>query len=149
MNKIAKHRLLILFFSSFLWIISEDGSYAQNASTFMRTVNAPGMNGGLSLAETSDDGFIGTGQQEAGSAGSCDVYVYKVDGCGNPEWYKNYGGGGDDGGADIQQTSDGGYIVTGLMASFGQGGYDICFRKQERDSCICKIGFELRTCYSI
>jgi len=83
----------------------------------MRMASAPGMNGGLSLAETSDGGFVGTGQQQAGSAGGCDVYVYKVDACGTLEWEKLFGNGGDDGGKYVQQTSDGGYIVAGLYNS--------------------------------
>ncbi len=91
-----------------------DAAFAQNSNTFMRMAGAPGMNGGLSLAETSDGGFVGTGQQEDGSAGSCDVYVYKVDACGTLEWEKLYGGPDSDGGKYVQQTSDGGYIVTGI-----------------------------------
>ncbi len=114
--------------------------YAQNSSTFMRTFNAPGMNGGLSLAETSDGGFVGTGQHGTSGAGSCDIYVYKVDACGHPEWFKVYGGPGEDGGYAIQQTTDGGYIVTGL-ANLGAGGYDVFLLKLDPSGTIewCKV----------
>lgn len=94
----------------------------------MRTFHASGMNGGLALAETSDDGFVGTGQHQSSGAGNCDVYVYKVDGCGNPEWFKTFGGAGDDGGKSVQQTADGGYIVTGLI-HLGAGDYDMMLQK--------------------
>src|SRR5437016_3904574 len=93
------------------------GAFAQSTSTFMRMASAPGMNGGLSMAETSDGGFVGTGQQAAGSAGGCDIYVYKVDACGTLQWEKLFGNGGDDGGKYVQQTADGGYIVVGLYNS--------------------------------
>ncbi|MFY9308182.1 MAG: PKD domain-containing protein, partial [Bacteroidia bacterium] len=116
--------LLSPFFALVLSLCAIAPSYSQVLNTFMRTFQASAMNGGLALAETSDDGFIGTGQHESSGAGSCDVYVYKVDGCGNPEWFKTYGGPGEDGGKDIQQTSDGGYIVAGL-AHLGQGDYDM------------------------
>ncbi len=92
-------------------------SFAQVSTTFMRMASAPGMNGGLSLAETSDGGFVGTGQQQAGSAGGCDVYVYKVNSCGYLQWEKLFGGAADDGGKYVQQTADGGYIVTGIYVN--------------------------------
>lgn len=101
---------------------------AQQTTTFMRTFSAPGMNGGLSLAETADGGFIGTGQHEYAGAQSCDVYVYKVNGCGYPEWFKTYGGADADGGKQVLQTSDGGYILAGLTYS-GVGLYDILLQK--------------------
>lgn len=128
MRTITKHILTFLFFIPSLWLGTEGEIYAQNSSTFMRTFNAAGMNGGLSLATTSDGGFVGTGQHGTSGAGSCDVYVYKVDACGEPEWFKVYGGTGEDGGYSIEQTSDGGYIVAGL-AHFGAGDYDILLLK--------------------
>jgi gliding motility-associated-like protein len=106
------------FFSLLLTCFVIIGStYSQSTSTFMRKAGAPGMNGGLSLAETSDGGFVGTGQQQAGGAGGCDIYVYKVDACGTVEWERLFGNGSDEGGKYVQQTSDGGYIVAGLYNS--------------------------------
>ena len=116
-------------FLTFVWAFRISFScFSQTTNTFMRTFQAAGMNGGLSLAETNDGGFVGTGQHGSSGAGSCDIYVYKVDGCGNPEWFKTYGGTGEDGGKAIQQTTDGGYIVTGL-AFLGAGDYDITLLK--------------------
>lgn len=127
MNIFTKRFFIFLFIPA-LTLGGVRTGYAQVLNTFMRTFQAAAMNGGLALAETSDDGFIGTGQHESSGAGSCDVYVYKVDGCGNPEWFRTYGGPGEDGGKDIQQTSDGGYIITGL-AHLGQGDYDMLLLK--------------------
>ena len=53
---------------------------------------------------------------------SLDVYLVKTDANGNKEWEKTYGGKYIDRGYDVQQTSDGGYIVTGETYSFGMGG---------------------------
>ncbi|MBI2967833.1 MAG: PKD domain-containing protein, partial [Bacteroidetes bacterium] len=77
-----------------------------------------GMNGDIGVVETSDGGFVTTGQSETGSSGGCDIYVFKKDLCGKLVWFKNYGGGGNDGGTSIQRTSDGGYIVGGLYADY-------------------------------
>ena len=83
-------------------------------NTFYRKYNLGGMQGGLQLATTADGGFVATGQHEGnGSAGGCDVYVYRVDICGNIVWFKLYGLGSTDGGKSINQTSDGGFIVSG------------------------------------
>ena len=129
MNYFIKYLLLIFGFY-FLPIGTDlvNMSFAQSATSFMRTFKAAGMNGGLALVETSDGGFAGTGQHETSGAGSCDIYVYKVDDCGNPEWFKTYGSTAEDGGRSIQQTADGGYIVAGL-SHFGAGGYDITLLK--------------------
>jgi len=124
-------KYLLLIFGFYFLPIGTDLvniSFAQSATSFMRTFKAAGMNGGLALVETSDGGFAGTGQHETSGAGSCDIYVYKVDDCGNPEWFKTYGSTAEDGGRSIQQTADGGYIVAGL-SHFGAGGYDITLLK--------------------
>ncbi len=103
-------------------------AFAQVSSTFMRTFSAPGMNGGLALEVTSDGGFIGTGQHEIDVNQSCDLYVYKVNSCGDPEWFKTYGGLLEDGGKSIKQTADGGFIVAGLTKMIN-GEYDMWLMK--------------------
>lgn len=86
------------------------------------------MNGGTYVEVTSDDGFIVTGQHQSSGAGACDIYVFKRDACGNTVWFNTYGGGGDDGGMCIRETSDGGFILTGLSQQ-GSGGYDMALIK--------------------
>jgi hypothetical protein len=101
----------IKLFISFLVLCACFTLHGQD-NTFYRKFNLSGMHGGLQLEATSDGGFVATGQHEGnGSAGGCDVYVYRVDPCGNNLWYKMYGTGGSDGGKSIKQTSDGGFIV--------------------------------------
>jgi len=102
-----------------LWLCVSVGLIAQD-NTFFRKFNLSGMQGGLQLEATADGGFIATGQhQDNGSAGSCDVYVYRVDACGNNLWYKLIGNGDGDGGKSIKQTADGGYIVACHYAGIG------------------------------
>lgn len=88
------------------------------SQTFLRRYNLDAMQGGLAIATASDGGFIATGQhQNNGSAGGCDVFVYKVDACGNREWFNLYGGPESEGGKSIEPTADGGYIIGGSRAT--------------------------------
>jgi len=105
----------LIFLSFILFSITQVNS---QDNTFFRKYNLYGMQGGLQLAVTSDGGFIATGQHEGnGGNGECDIYVYRVDLCGNIVWFKLYGTSSQEGGKSIKQTSDGGFIVSGLGPS--------------------------------
>lgn len=92
-------------------------------NTFYRKYNLPGMQGGLSMIETSDGGFIATGQHEAnGSFGDCDTYVYRIDQCGNLVWMKLYGTEMQEGAKNIEELSNGDFLIAGL-ADFGGNGF--------------------------
>ncbi|MEQ1733093.1 MAG: PKD domain-containing protein [Bacteroidia bacterium] len=106
--------------SVFVCLLIATLAQGQN-STFIRLAQVPGLNFGLSFSPTADGGFVTTGQDNGiGGHGDCDTYVMKVDECGVTEWYYRYGDVGGDGGKTVKQTSDGGYIVSGLTA-FGGG----------------------------
>ncbi|MDH5466520.1 MAG: hypothetical protein OEY25_03790 [Candidatus Aminicenantes bacterium] len=77
-----------------------------------------------SIQQTSDGGYIVTGLSESFGAGSFDFWVLKLTLTGEIEWQRAYGGIYGDVAYSIQQTSDGGYIVTGLSESFGAGSFD-------------------------
>jgi hypothetical protein len=76
---------------------------------------------GSSVQQTSDGGYIIVGQTVWGGAQwetESDVYLIKTDANGNEIWEKEFGGDLTDIGYSVEQTSDGGYIISGFTGSF-------------------------------
>lgn len=78
----------------------------------------------FAIRQTSDNGFIVVGKTESFGAGFCDIWVLRFDAQGNRLWERTFGGQGYDGGYDIQETPDGGYILVGDTNASGSD-YDI------------------------
>ena len=86
-----------------------------------RTFGGSNSDYGRSVQQVSDDGYILTGSTASFGNDSYDVWLIKTDAQGNEEWNQTWGGSDDDYGSSIQQTADGGYIITGWTNSFGNG----------------------------
>ena len=68
-----------------------------------------------------DGGYIVAGTSASFGAGGNDAWILKLTSTGAVTWQKTYGGPADDMAASVEQTTDGGYIVSGSTSSFGQG----------------------------
>ena len=89
------------------------------------TFGGTDSDGGASVQQTTDGGYIITGSKNSFGNDTTDVYLIKTDGSGVEQWSKTYGGSNDDAGYSVQQTTDGGYIITGSTQDAGNGGSDI------------------------
>ena len=90
-------------------------------SLWTRTYGGTDVDVGGSVRQTSDGGFVIAGYTQSFGAGEYDVYLIKTDAAGDTLWTSTYGDTSRDMGYSAQQTSDGGYIVTGYTYSFGAG----------------------------
>jgi hypothetical protein len=89
--------------------------------------------GGYSAQQTTDGGYIVCGYTQPDGPGSEDIWLIKTDIDGNKIWDKKFSGGSPKGGNSAQQTRDGGYIVCGTTAAYGDGSEGIWLIKTDID----------------
>jgi len=70
------------------------------------------------VSQTTDGGFILTGLFYSYQSNSWDIFLVKTDGNGAALWSKSYGSSEYEQGYCVQQTSDGGYIISGRTGQF-------------------------------
>ena len=104
-----------------VYLIKTDGN---GDSLWTKTFGGTSFDNGISVQQTNDGGYIILGGTESYGAGNRDIYLIKTDGNGDSLWTKTFGGTSQDFGNSVQQTNDGGYIVTGVTESYGAGNKD-------------------------
>jgi hypothetical protein len=122
-------------------IIGDTGAYFQDTEFFWlikvkpngeilwdKTFRRSGRDLGFSLQETADSGFILAGRTVDRDRNRFSIWLIKTDSEGDVEWDRTFRGPKwDSEPATIQQTSDGGYIVTGYayVGPIGEGGSNV------------------------
>jgi hypothetical protein len=104
----------------------------ENGDTlWTKTYGGTNADQGYGVQQTSDSGYILVGHTDSYGGGLYDIYLIKTNANGDTIWTKTYGGINRDEGRSVQQTSDGGYIITGGTQSFGAGNYDVYIIKTD------------------
>ena len=112
------------------YLVKTDGGGNEE---WARTFGGEGYDEAFSVQQTADGGYIIAGDTTSFGAGGWDIYVIKTDGEGNEEWYRTFGEEGYDAAYAVQQTADGGYIITGVTTSFSTGDYDAYIIKTDEE----------------
>lgn len=85
-----------------------------------------GSDVGLGVQQTlSDNGYIVAGFTNSYGTGGQDAYLVKTDANGDTLWTRTYGGPNNDNAYSAQQTSDGGYIISGSKFQSALRQYDV------------------------
>ena len=112
-----------------VWLIKTD---PKGTEEWNQTFGGDNKDYGNSVQQTIDGGYIITGEVSSSGNGSSDVLLIKTDQKGQEEWIQNFGGSDYDIGNSIEQTYDGGYIITGSTRSYGNGSSDVLLIKTDQ-----------------
>ncbi len=104
--------------NSDIYLIKTDAS---GTKQWTKTFGGASSESGYSGIQTFDGGYIACGRTLSFGNGSADVFLVKTDSSGVEQWSKTFGGAEYDVCRSIQQTNDGGYIISGESRIGGIG----------------------------
>jgi len=113
----------------YVWLIKTD---AAGTVVWDKLYGGVGLNRrGECVLQATDGGYVVVGCTEFAFIGAGDIWLIKTDAAGDTVWTRTFGGTGFEMGHSVQQTADGGYIVTGFNGSSGAGSYEIWLIKTD------------------
>ncbi len=109
-----------------LWISKFNSSGVEQ---WTKELSGSNFDGGISVVESSDGGFVITGTTESYGVSQSELWIAKFNSSGVEQWTKTIGNTGGDDGYDIVATSDNGFVTTGATNSYGAGNQDVWLTK--------------------
>lgn len=97
---------------------------------------------GSAAQPTRDGGYIVVGSTSSFGTLAFDVWLIKTDANGDTVWTRTFGLNHDDMGFSVQQTLDGGFIITGTTESYGVGLTDVLLIKTDPEGRVHQSGGE-------
>ncbi len=106
--------------------VTHQGSNNCYVPDWQYTYNIGGNDIGRKIRKTSDGGYIivGTTDNTGTGCNANNIFLLKLNNAGGVSWAFTYGGSAVDEGRDVQQLSNGDYVVVGSTYSAGFGGRD-------------------------
>jgi hypothetical protein len=104
-------------------MLSTNFSHAQ--IMFQKHYGGSGDDGGMSVLQTYDNGFIVVGRTYSMGNGLTDVFVIRTDEYGDTLWSRAVGGSGNEEGYSVKKINDTEYIICGYTTSYGAGSSDV------------------------
>jgi hypothetical protein len=104
---------------------------ADGDTIWTRTFGRLTEEGGTSVQQTQDGGYVFVATTSSPETSSDDVWLLKTDANGDTIWTRTYGETGLNQGSCVQQTQDGGYVVVGNTNSLGAGHNDVWLLKTD------------------
>jgi len=115
---------------TFLFVLTVSFSNAQ--VRFQKTIGGAILDWSNCIIQTSDSNYVLLGSTKNFGAGAQDMFLMKTNILGDSLWVRTYGmSSGDEEGATVQQTADGGFIITGTTWSTGAGSLDFMLIKTD------------------
>jgi hypothetical protein len=93
-----------------VWLIKTD---ANGDTLWTRTYGGSGWDGGYSVRQTSDGGYVIAGWESSFGGGGADVWLLRTDANGDTLWTNTFGTDEGDWGKSVQETVDSGFVVVG------------------------------------
>ncbi|MCK4695000.1 MAG: hypothetical protein KAT74_04525, partial [Candidatus Cloacimonetes bacterium] len=123
-------RFIIILFVSLICSLTAQTS---PDTLWTKTFGGDNDDAAYSVNQTTDGGYIIAGYTYSHGAGASDFWLVKTDESGNEEWNQTYGGNYNEVAQSVQQTTDGGYIITGSTSSYGAGETDFWVIKTDEN----------------
>ncbi len=135
-----KHKSTIIWpGSGDFWLVKTDST---GIVDWEKTYGGDDTDWGYDVDLAHGGGYILTGSTSSygsGGPGDFDVYVVRTDEIGDTIWTKTFGGQFSDMGRSVRTTTDGGYAISGMTRSMGNGGADVYLIKTDEDGIVTDL----------